>query len=243
MRPEEFVVGLERSEHDRGLLEQREEEFEKGDAESYDEQVAETRVEERSHHDDVLAVMKAIFESRTESMPVLEDLELSVQERSALEALHTAYGGREGRYNTFVFAEQRRELLEQALSALQPILALDVSASSELRENYERMVDQVTELRERLVNLEDSQDDEMLQREAVKAAEEGSDEEDDKGDKDGEPEADADLAVGDKPSTLFDGPAAPEKVAGKSSLSDGPAVVETPAKRSALLDDGDGGKR
>ena len=82
-----------------------------------------------------------------------------------------------------------------------------------------------------------------LGRVRVKAAEEGSDEEDDKGDKDGEPEADADLAVGDKPSTLFDGPAAPEKVAGKSSLSDGPAVVETPAKRSALLDDGDGGKR
>lgn len=241
MRPEEFVVGLERSEHDRGLLEEREEEFEAGDAEAYDEQVAESRVEERSHHDDVLAVMKAIFESRTESMPALDELELSVQERSALEALHTAYGGREGRYNTFVFAEQRRELLEQALAALQPILALDVSASAELRESYERMTEQVSELRERLVNLEDSQDDEMMQREAGKQAEEGSDEDDrsDEGEPEAEIDAELDAAARDKPSTLFDGPDAPEKVAARSSLSDGPAVEE-PAKRSALLDDADG---
>jgi hypothetical protein len=232
MRPEEFVIGLERSEHERGMLQEHEEEFEQGDAKPYDEQVAENRIEDRSHHGDVLAVVKAIFEERTASMPALDQLELSAQERSALDALRTAYGGREGRYNTFVYAEQRRELLEQALSALQPILALDVSASAELRENYERMVEQVTELRERLVNLEDSQDDEMLQRESPKKTEESGADDGDKDDKDD----DAEPGLDDQPSTLFDGPAAPEKTASTSSLFDGAAAPEKTAAASTLFD-------
>jgi hypothetical protein len=233
MRPEEFVIGLERSEHERGILEEHEEEFEQGDAKPYDEQVAENRIEDRSHHGDVLAVVKAIFEERTASMPALDQLELSVQERSALDALRTAYGGREGRYNTFVYAEQRRELLEQALSALQPILALDVSASAELRENYERMVEQVTELRERLVNLEDSQDDEMLQRESLKKTEESGAEDDDEGDED---DADAEPVLRDVPSTLSSGPAVAEKAAAESTLRDGTAAPEKTAARSTLND-------
>jgi hypothetical protein len=241
MRPEEIVIGLERSEHERGILQEHVEDFEQGDAKPYDEQVAEHRIDDRSHHGDVLAMVKAIFEDRTESMPALDALQLSAQERSALDALGTAYGGREGRYNTFVYAEQRRELLEQALSALQPILTLDVSASAELRENYERMVEQVTELRERLVNLEDSQDDEMVQRETIKKTEEGSADEDDKDDK-GDSTSALEPAPGDQPSTLFDGPAAPEKTAAKSSLSDGPAVVQ-PGQRSTLLDEESSGTR
>lgn len=241
MRPEEFVLGLERSVHERGFLEEREEEFEKGDAKPYDEQVAENRISARSHHDDVLAVVQAIFEERTESMPVLDDLELSVQEKSALQALQTAFTGRETRYNTFVYAEQRRELLEQALAALQPMLALDVSASAELRETYERMVEQVTELRENLLNLEDSQDDEVLIREALKREEQESDDADQG---DGDRDADADAVagekageqLGEKKSGLFDGPAAPDKVAARSTLSEGPPVAEPAPEKSSLFD-------
>lgn len=241
MRPEEFVLGLERSVHERGFLEEREEEFEKGDAKPYDEQVAENRISARSHHDDVLAVVQAIFEERTESMPVLDDLELSVQEKSALQALQTAFTGRETRYNTFVYAEQRRELLEQALAALQPMLALDVSASAELRETYERMVEQVTELRENLLNLEDSQDDEVLIREALKREEQESDDADQG---DGDRDADADAVagekageqLGEKKSALFDGPAAPDKVAARSTLSEGPPVAELAPEKSSLFD-------
>ncbi len=241
MRPEEFVLGLERSEHERGFLEEREEEFEKGDAKPYDEQVAENRISARSHHDDVLAVVQAIFEERTESMPDLDALELSVQEKSALQALQTAYTGRETRYNTFVYAEQRRELLEQALAALQPMLALDVSASAELRDTYERMVEQVTELRENLLNLEDSQDDEVLMREALKKEEQESDDADQG---DGDRDADADAATGEKTgektaekkSALFDGPAAPDKVAARSTLSEGPPVAEPAPEKSSLFD-------
>lgn len=235
MRPEEFVLGLERSEHERGFLEEREEEFEKGDAKPYDEQVAENRISARSHHDDVLAVVQAIFEERTESMPVLDELELSVQEKSALQALQTAYTGRETRYNTFVYAEQRRELLEQALAALQPMLALDVSASAELRETYERMVEQVTELRENLLNLEDSQDDEVLMREALKKEEQESDDADQD---DGDRDADAATGekTGEKTSALFDGPAAPDKVAARSTLSEGPPLAEPAPEKSSLFD-------
>lgn len=241
MRPEEFVLGLERSEHERGFLEEREEEFEKGDAKPYDEQVAENRISARSHHDDVLAVVQAIFEERTESMPDLDELELSVQEKSALQALQTAYTGRETRYNTFVYAEQRRELLEQALAALQPMLALDVSASVELRETYERMVEQVTELRENLLNLEDSQDDEVLIREVLKKEEQESDDADQgDGDLDGDLDADADAVsgekTGEKKSALFDGPAAPDKVAARSTLSEGPPLAEPAPEKSSLFD-------
>lgn len=237
MRPEEFVLGLERSEHERGFLEEREEEFEKGDAKPYDEQVAENRISARSHHDDVLAVVKAIFEERTESMPALDELELSVQEKSALAALQTAYTGRETRYNTFVYAEQRRELLEQALAALQPMLALDVSASAELRDTYERMVEQVTELRENLLNLEDSQDDEVLMREALKKEEqESADADQGDGDRDADADAASGEKTGEKKSALFDGPAAPDKVAARSTLSEGPAVPEPAAEKSSLFD-------
>jgi hypothetical protein len=257
MRPEEYVVGQERTEHQRGLLEQHQEEFEEGEARSYDEQVAEVRIADREHHDDVMAALHAILEGRPME---LEEKQLSEQEKSALEALRSAAIGKDARYNKFIYAEQRRELLEQALAALQPILALDVSLSPELRENYDTLVGDITELRERLVNLEDAQDDEMILKETEEKGE-GQDDTDDTDDTDDDKrDGDKGDEVGDgepRPSTLFDGPELPERKLPPSALSDGPAApapggqkstlfdgpaVERPASKSTVLDEDAGGE-
>lgn len=230
MRREDYVVGQERTDHQRGLLEQYQDEFEEGEARSYDEQVAEVRISDREHHDDVLMAMKSILEGRPLD---LEELHLSEQEQSALAAMRAAFTGKDARYNKFVFAEQRRELLEQSLAALQPMLALDVSREPELRENYDLLVEEITELREHLVNLEDAQDDEMLLLHGVAKGEEGEQEDGDKGDGDkGDDKPDSEP----KPSALFDGPEAPAVGGKKSALSDGPEAPAVGGKKSALSD-------
>ncbi len=238
MRQEDFVVGLERRNHERGLLEENQEEFEAGDAKSYDEQVAESQIADRSHQDDVRIAVQSIFERRPLE---LDQLQLSKQEHSALEALRAAFNGKDARYNTFLYAEHRREMLEQALAALQPIFALDVSMSSEMQEEYAALVEQVTQLRIHLLSLEDSQDDELLQRESLKKSEEEGDKDDDgDGDKDDDGDGDADADLDDKrkaaKSTLFEGPEAPAKQTAKSTLSDGPAAPERVSGPSAAFD-------
>lgn len=246
MRPEEDVVGFERAERQRGLLEQYQDEFEEGEARVYDEQVAEVRISDREHHDDVLTAMKSILEGRPLD---LEELHLSEQEQSALAAMRAAFTGKDARYNKFMFAEQRRELLEQALAALQPMLALDVSREPELRENYDLLVEEITELREHLVSLEDAQDEEILLHHGAGKEEESEQDGGDKGDDDqddGEPKSSA-LFDGPEvpplrtpPSTLSDGPAAPSVGGKKSALSDGPEV-ERKAAKSTVLDEDAGG--
>lgn len=165
MRPQDVVVGLERNVSERGRLEEQEQQFELERPEAYDEAVAESRLDLRAHHDAIMGAVLAIIERREVS---LDELELSEQEQSALEALRTAFDGKDPRYAEFVYAEQRRELLEQALAALQPALALDLSHASELRLTYDRIVEEVTELRERLEQLEDAQDDERLHETQVR---------------------------------------------------------------------------
>ena len=219
MRPEDFAPGLERNLPDRARLQQHEEEFEREQAESYDEAVAE-QLGSRAHHDDILAVIRAIVEHQPLE---LETLQLAEQERSALDALRTAFEGRDARYNGFVFAEQRRELLEQALAALQPVLAMDISRIPELHENYDRIVAEVTELRERLVNLEDAQDDERVhavesKKEEPKDGDDGDKGDGDKGDK-GDGELADDVEAAPKPSTVWDDPLAPAAPAGAASAA------------------------
>ncbi len=225
MRPEDFAHGLERKLPDRALLQQHEDEFARDKAESYDEAVAEVQAS-RQHHDDILAAVRAIVEHHPLE---LDQLLLSEQERSALEALRTAFEGKDARYNSFVYAELRRELLEHALAALQAALALDISRSAELHENYERIVSEVADLRERLANLEDAQDDERLH-----VAEEHKVEpkDDDDGANDGADDGadDGDQAA-PKPSQIWDDPAKvpPEPASAQapspSQIWDDPAKV------------------
>ncbi len=108
---------------------------------------------ERDHgrNGSVIAAMKKIL---AREHIVINDLALDRRELTALEALQTATRGRDGKLDTFVYAEDRRTLLEQSLAVLQP----DVQTLAELGTPYEDLMKQVSELRESLNDLEDAQE-------------------------------------------------------------------------------------
>lgn len=85
---------------------------------------------------------------------VINNLDLPQRELRALEALKTAVDGRDQALHGFVFADDRRALLEQALAILQPEL-VDIEAHGS--EVFEDFVQDVTSLRERLGELSRAQ--------------------------------------------------------------------------------------
>ena len=80
-------------------------------------------------------------------------LQLPAGEIRALEALQIATTGR-GELGQFVYAEDRRDLLERALAALQPNLS-----TRELHAHVGDLATRVAEIREQLSSLEDAQDE------------------------------------------------------------------------------------
>jgi hypothetical protein len=175
---------------------------------------------DREHAGQVLAAMSAILEK--ESITV-SSLGLPDRERLALESLQAAVGGRDRNMGLFVFASDRRDMLEQALAILQPNLTdLDPAKLSEFHGKYHDLVVRIGDLRASLGDLEDAQD-ELLDAglELPDLTKEGSDTDD------------TDLK--DLPSTLSNGPARPEPASPKTSL-EGPAIVEEP-KPSTLYDE------
>ena len=127
--------------------------------------------------------MRAIVARRT---LVVNDLALPAHEKRALDALQIAVNGKDNELGAFVYAEDRSELLEQALAVLQP--NIDCGA----REMIE-MIQRVGELRARLSSLGDAQDELMDANEQV-------------GIEVKPPEAGDDDDTAEKPSTLSDGP-------------------------------------
>jgi hypothetical protein len=125
----------------------------------------------REQRSQVLAAIHAILEHRSVS---LTRLELPVLQTRALEALKTAADGKTPSRDVFVYASDRRDLLEQALAVLQPQLAqADDHASHDLREELAGLTDRVAALRHELTALEDSQDEllEPMQKRALEAGE------------------------------------------------------------------------
>ncbi len=193
------------------------------------------QVVEVEHSHRMFDALQAILNGENLSIPMLY---LPQREALALEALQAAVTGRDRSMNTFLFAEDRKSLLEQALSVLQQNLTRGDSATlTALHAKYDALTENVANLRGELLGLEDAQDDliEQKQRdEEVTSAPET----DDKDDKD---EAvtgfmasalDA-LAGAAQPfrSTLV-GPALPEDQPASSTL-DGPEV-KVEARPSAL---------
>ena len=78
-------------------------------------------------------------------------LGLPQREERALAALQAAVAGRDPAMGTFVYAEDRQRLLEQALAVLQQNLAID--------ERYGDLAERVSELRHALSHLEEAQDE------------------------------------------------------------------------------------
>ena len=175
---------------------------------------------DREHAGQVLAAMSAILEK--ESITI-SSLGLPDRERLALESLQAAVGGRDGNLGSFVFASDRRDMLEQALAVLQPNLTdLDPAKLGELHGKYHDLVMHIGDLRESLSDLEDAQDELLDARlEYPDLTKEGSDTDD------------TDLK--DLPSTLSTGPARPEPAKPKTSL-EGTAIAEEP-KVSTLYDE------
>lgn len=86
-------------------------------------------------------------------------LYLPARETQALEALQAAVTGADS-VGEFVFAEDRRSLLEQALAVLQQNVTHGEPAQvAELQSRFTELTDRVTTLRDELENLEDSQEE------------------------------------------------------------------------------------
>jgi hypothetical protein len=150
-------------------------------------------------------------------------LYLPQRETHALEALQAAVRGQDS-LGEFVFAEDRSALLEQALAVLQQnVTHGEPEQLAGLHAKFDELTSRVAELRHRLVNLSDAQDDlfdEKRQYGEVVPADEG--------DQDDKPAATADAV-----DAALDGPERPEEPAPPSTLA-GPERPAEPAPPSTL---------
>jgi hypothetical protein len=128
----------------------QESELEKEDEEELPEIVAdEQRDLVRTERGVLLRAVEAIM---ARDHVVVDMLNLPAHELRALECLKAAVDGRDAKLHMFVFASDRRDLLEQALAVLQPNLPYDDAS-------YQLLVTRVGELRRTLTTLEDSEDE------------------------------------------------------------------------------------
>lgn len=139
----------------------------------------------------VTSAMRAILEGDELS---IDALDVEPRHRTALSALRTAVEGTDPQLARFVYAEDRRQLLEQALAVLQPELANLDTRSDE----FHALLHDVAELREDLDELEDAEDEieEFHRAHKVEAASEAGDRDDDDREGDGDDKG-SDGAVAD----------------------------------------------
>jgi hypothetical protein len=154
MQLEEKLVEDRESAH--AELQQRED-LEVRDAQLLPEPVAEalveTGVERRA---ELLGAVRMLLAGEPLNVNLLR---IPKREAHALEALQAAVQGR-GLRGEFVYAEDRRDLLEQALAVLQPDLSrADDQSARELQAQLSDMSERVVELRATLSDLEDAQDE------------------------------------------------------------------------------------
>jgi hypothetical protein len=171
----------------------------------------------------VLAAMRQVLAG---DQLVINDLPLDRRHLAALEALKTAVEGKDQELSRFVYAEDRRTLLEQALAVLQP----EIASIALLGEPFEQLVKDVGELREQLNELEDAEGeliDGLFARQKGKppSSNDKNDDDDDDDDDDND---------GGDDDTSLTGP--PREIARPPSSLTGPAR-EPPAKATTTLGD------
>lgn len=145
---------------------------------------------------EVVEAVRAMLAGEQVELDKMTDL--SDQEREALEYLRHVISGRDGR-NEFIFAEDRLEGLNQVLAQLQPLLSVG-GAHQILHDSLGEIVDAFADLRERLVVLEDAQE-ELFHEPEKKKPGEGDDDEDGGDD---EAEGDDDVEKPPAKSTVWD---------------------------------------
>lgn len=107
----------------------------------------------------LMTAMRMIFED--EHLNVTH-LQMPQRETRALEALQAAVRGRSTNIDKFVYASDRRSMLEQALAILQPNLTGGAEQQlAAMCQDFKILSKQVSELRDSLMNLEDGQDELM----------------------------------------------------------------------------------
>jgi hypothetical protein len=150
---------------------------------------------------DMFTLMREILDGNTHT----HQANLAPLHQKAIDLLQGAVSGRHPRDQTFIFAEDRRMMLEQSLAALQPMLAMGQFSMSleaaSLTDSFQRLVGDVNSLRHTLSKLEATQE-EVEAKPVAKLAKSDSDddeEDDDAADDDDEAadEADATLASND----------------------------------------------
>ena len=134
------------------------------------EAVANANHDQRAH---LLGAIRMLLDGQSLDIGALH---MPTGETVALEALQVATTGR-GELGQFVYAEDRRDLLERALAVLQPDLSrADNQTARELHAQIEDLAARVGEIRETLSSLEDAQDE--IESEHRAAREQASDPDD-----------------------------------------------------------------
>ena len=184
---------------------------------------------------DLLGAVRMILDGQELA---LSSLDLPELEMEGLIALQVAVEGKSHDLSQFVYASDRRDLLERALGVLQPEFSRsDDGAAREMRAQLDNMVARVGELRERLLDLEDAQD-ELIEGRAKEGMEAAADTSDKPKPKPSDPDAPRppttltgpELPEAKRPATTLTGPDAPEAQRPATTLT-GPDVPE--AKRPA----------
>jgi hypothetical protein len=196
----------------------------------------------------LLGAIRMILDRETLSV---SRLHLPQRESRALEALQVAVLGKSADLGQFVYASDRRDMLEQALAVLQPdMIHADDKTARELHAQFADLVHRVAELRYVLTDLEDAQD-ELLESHQKAALEQGTADPGDKADKPkpkpSDPNAarppttltDPELPEPARPPTTLTGPELPEPARPPTTLT-GPELPATPPPATTLTGpDGD----
>jgi hypothetical protein len=134
----------------------------------------------------MMSVVEAIFRKELRPLAGLtESSGFSAEELRALEFLEAAVKGRHRRRSEIVYAEDREDLLEQALAVLYPTLSHGMEKSAEaLREQHDELVERVSLLREEIASKDDAQADPLEVRQKVAEAKGDGDQDDDEDDAD-----------------------------------------------------------
>ena len=177
---------------------------------------------------ELLGAIRMILDRQTLAVG---SLRLPQREARALEALQVAISGRSSDLGQFVYASDRRDLLEQGLAILQPNLTrADDLTARELHAQFADLAARVGDLRHQLTELEDAQD-EVLEPGQKAALEAAAAEAADKP----RPKPNPSDPDAPRPATTLTGPEIAEPAPPPTTLT-GPEIAE-PAGRVSTLGD------
>jgi len=211
---------------------QRDSELEKSDDEELPELLKDVD-QTTENRGELVSVVRAIL---NREHVVVDTLALPARELKALEALQGAVEGRDAKLSQFVYASDRRDLLEQALAVLQPNFVVGDEKHAQLLGAYGDVIERVAALREGLVDKEDAQDDLLKANVQVAATKAEGDQDDDDDAKPGESTLTGpEVKEPPKPATSLTGPELKEPPKPATTLT-GPEVKDEPKGPSTLGD-------